>query len=781
MNAESFLGTLDPAIGRIVKQYLEAVERGENPAADEWIARHPEFSQPLREFFASREQLDYLVGQTREQALFQPTLMGGGSQTDEATPLRQSLKYFGDYELVNEIARGGMGVIYRARQVSLNRPVAVKMILSGELASPDDVARFRTEAEAAANLDHPVIVPIYEIGECDGQHYFSMKLIEGESLSQRLAREAGPPQSREQMRERVKLVAAACRGIHYAHQRGIIHRDLKPANVLIDSSGKPHVTDFGLARQTAGDSQLTRTGAIVGTPSYMAPEQALGDGKRATTAVDIYGLGAILYACLTGRPPLEGATPVETILKVQREQPASPSKLAPGLDGELDVICLKCLEKDPEARYRSAGELADDLDRWLEGEPIHAAPPNPARLLWRWLAANFRAAACVLLVGIFVGLIVCEPVVNMLAHNLGGYAVIYRGSFPRETAPWVLRVMEVYPRWVSVIVLPILLLSYFGMGWLTDRLVKPADLAGALLSGLGVGSVAATTAFLVAIGWQTINQVAVWPSQADLELLVAEISGDTTFSDGQKIATRYPGDIHDQPVDTRYVMKKALADLQARLPLALWYGFLLSGGLLLLPATLQTVAAQYLRSRGDPWWRQIWHLLEMSVPSSLMLVGLGMLVWNHPLLATQVVVMPLVGLGTLQVFRGAHVNVLRAIAAGFVVLGLGVAIAGRTALWTNEGGMNLGLATAGAVAAIAAVVCRFRWWQRLMLYALWFAAIITVDSVPFGTRGSQVPGVPIEWQLAISIVATVVLVGLTLVFVRMRSMTGTLTRIALAK
>lgn len=770
MASESFLETLDPNLGRIVKEFLEAVERGENPSPEDWINRHSDFAQPLQDFFSSRQQLNELLKEAKNEVGNEQTL---DSSANTALPAAKSsssrLRYFGDYELESEIARGGMGVVFRAKQVSLNRPVAVKMILSGELASPEDVARFRTEAEAAANLDHPAIVPIYEIGERDGQHYFSMKYIDGESLSQRLQEQGCKSLTREDLKQRVELVIGVARGIHYAHQRGIIHRDLKPANILLDSANQPHITDFGLARRTAADSQLTRTGAIVGTPSYMAPEQALGSGKSATTAVDIYGLGAILYATLTGQPPFAGNNPLETILQVQKEPPVPPSRLSPGLDHELEVICLKCLEKDPEARYRSAGELADDLERWLRGEPILALPPNAARLFWRWFYANFKTAACVLVIGVITGLLICTPAIHSQADNLGGYALIYRGSFPTEESPWVLKALEGFPRWLGIALLPLMLVSYFSMGWFTDRLVKPQDLAGAMLCGLGVGTAAAITAFLFCIGWVTIIQVAVWPSQPDLELLVAEISKDTTFSDGQTIATKYPGDINGQPVYTRYVMKKALADMQARIPIALWYGFGFSACLLLLPTTLQTVAAQYLRSRGDRWWRQLLHMAELSIPTSFMLMTLGMLLWNAPTSGVQLLLLPLIGLATLHPLRQTHILARRAIIATIAVLFVLLLYSGRADFFSsNGGGINFAHTVAGTIAAVLAVTCRFRWWQRLLLYGTWIAILIFSDSIPFGARSGLDPGMPLDRQILVSSLGSGIILGLAVLFAWLR-------------
>ena len=290
-----------------------------------------------------------------------------------------TLRYFGDYEIQHEIARGGMGIVYKARQVTLNRPVALKMILAGTLADQAAIRRFHTEAEAAANLQHPNIVAIHEIGVHEGQHYFSMDYVEGRSLSAVIA--SGPmPAARA-----AGYVRTIAEAIYYAHQRGTLHRDLKPSNILIDTDDRPRITDFGLAKTGGGDTRLTITGTVMGTASYMSPEQALGRQAQIGPHSDVYSLGAILYELLTGSPPFRADSVHATLLGVIQDEPAAPRTVKTDVPADVETICLKCLEKSPQRRYATARELADDLGRFADRDPILARPASVSRKIEQWV------------------------------------------------------------------------------------------------------------------------------------------------------------------------------------------------------------------------------------------------------------------------------------------------------------------------------------------------------------------------------------------------------------
>ncbi len=356
-----------------------------------WAGHHPWRALSALTFeFVPREQVDTIPDAEKEAAAGRWGQVAG-------------------YEILGVLGRGAMGVVYKARQRGLKRIVALKMIGAGGHHGPADLARFRSEAVAVADLQHPNIVQIYEVGEDHGQPFFSLEYVEGDSLAKKISGTPRPP------REAALLVRALADGMEYAHQRGIIHRDLKPANVLLTSGGEPKISDFGLVKRLEDDAGQTQSGSILGTPSYMAPEQAEGKIKELGPRCDIYALGGVLYELMTGRPPFRAASILDTLQQVRTEDPIPPSQFQPRLPRDLETICLKCLQKDPAKRYATAAALGEDLRRFLAGEPILARPVSRAEWLWRWCWRNPRVAA---LGGLVVILVVAWAATSTLLYRL---------------------------------------------------------------------------------------------------------------------------------------------------------------------------------------------------------------------------------------------------------------------------------------------------------------------------------------------------------------------------
>jgi len=359
MNSPELSDAEEEQLAEILVTLSEKAQRGEEVEIEAVCQEHPRLATELRELWAAMQFADMAGSDSNRNNSSQ----GSGEFSRFAIDLPCVID---DFELLEEIGRGGMGVVYRARQLSLRRDVAIKMILRGELASISDRERFQVEAKAAARLDHPGIVPVYEVGELAGHPYFSMKHVEGRTLAEILREGPLPP------REAARLVAAVARAIHFAHEGGVLHRDLKPSNIIIDKDGQPHVTDFGLAKSTDEGMSLTRTGAVLGTPAYMSPEQAAGMRSAAQPTSDVYSLGALLYHAICGRPPFQAATPLDTILMLREQEPIPPRVVYPPANRDLQMIAMRCLQKPSDLRYDSASDLADDLEAYLKDEPIFA-------------------------------------------------------------------------------------------------------------------------------------------------------------------------------------------------------------------------------------------------------------------------------------------------------------------------------------------------------------------------------------------------------------------------
>jgi len=605
----------DERLEQVLAEYLHAFDAGAAPDRGELLKQHPDLAADLGSFFRNRDAMERIAVPIKEQF---PALAETIGRLDSPNATVGAIvRYFGDYELLEEIARGGMGVVYRARQKSLNRIVALKMILSGQLASAADVTRFHAEAEAAANLDHPNILPIFEVGKHDEQQYFSMKLIEGGSLATRVAELAARP------RDGAALVARLARAVHFAHQRGILHRDLKPANILLDPDGTPYVTDFGLAKRTEGDSDLTRTGTVVGTPSYMPPEQARAD-RQVTTAADIYSLGAILYELLTGRPPFRAGSVHETIQQVMDKEPDHPRLFNPHAHRDVSAIALKCLQKAPENRYESAAALADDIDRWLNGEATQARPPSLLGQTWRWLRRNTAAAVGIVALGTAFGL---TPVLSVFAMQ----SITRPFLYPPNMGPFnPLRLIQFTSHDLAgqIGLLMTAVVLALGIGWLVKLVARPRTLRSALAAGATTGLIATLVAFSIfgpGIG-SDLNHVQ--------ELRIHPLSLQERI--GQRTLTRAPAEAEylkqylppNHPPEGSEGYISMMGDLQVRAESTNQiYGVIIAGGaclavilVLILGLCLEsTWAADSLSRSGRGMVAQVVCYLELYPPAAALL------------------------------------------------------------------------------------------------------------------------------------------------------------------
>jgi serine/threonine-protein kinase len=377
---------IDLRLATLVEELQQSLQQGDIQRVEALCQDHPDLETDLRELWAALVAATVAGDQFRMQ---DENLEQHLSPFNSAATLSWQFNLpvtQGDFELTEELGRGGMGVVYRAHQISLDREVALKMILPGRLSEPEHVERFQQEAEAAAQLDHPGIISVYEVGKFAEQPFFCMQLVAGQTIG-----EMGQKQAFEQ-RQSAAMLLEVSEAIQYAHRRGVLHRDLKPSNIMVDADGKTHVTDFGLAKRFTHDHDITQTGAILGTPAYMAPEQASGGRGSTGVHTDIYALGAILYFMVTGRPPFSAATPVDTVLLVLDQEVTPPRVLNARIDRDLEMIILKCLQKPVDLRYRSAQQLADDLRAYLNNEPVSANKGRFLSIIAGWFSETPHAA-----------------------------------------------------------------------------------------------------------------------------------------------------------------------------------------------------------------------------------------------------------------------------------------------------------------------------------------------------------------------------------------------------
>ena len=524
----------DEALWQMIEALCAARDRGETADVEAFARERPELAEELRELWSAAN----LAGEVARIASDSSTTSDEGEENDTSSTIDVSLRSgepagestpplperIGDYEIIDEIGRGGMGVVYRATQAGLDRDVALKAIRSGTLASSDDRTRFRQEAQSAARLEHPNIVSVYDVGESGGEPYFTMQLVEGTTLSAMLA--TTPLDAKEAAR----LLAAVARAVSFAHERGILHRDLKPANILIDEDGRPFVTDFGLAKRLEAGDSLTHSGAVLGTPSYMAPEQAAGSRGDVSKLTDVYALGAVLYHAITGRPPFSSASPVETILQVLEQDPLPPRLLNPQVDRDLEMIVLRCLQKPTDMRYASADALADDLEAYLSDEQLsarsgrffdiisrmfrethHAAVLQNWGVLWMWHSLVLFVLCLFTNWMQWKGVDPPMPYVSVWIFGLGAWAAIF-WALRRRAGPVTFVERQIAHVWAGSIICCVLL---YGVEMLLD--LAPLTLTPVL--GLFSGTVFLTKAAILTgrfyaqavLLYAAVVPMALWP------------------------------------------------------------------------------------------------------------------------------------------------------------------------------------------------------------------------------------------------------------------------------
>ena len=522
-----------------------------------------------------------------------------------------------NFELLDELGRGGMGVVHKARDKKLDRIVAVKTIIAGGFASAEDIGRFRQEAQAAAKLDHPGIVEIYEVSDAGNEHqFFSMKYVSGGSLADLKDQFTLDP------RRGVELMAKVVDAIHHAHQRGILHRDLKPANILIDDNDQPRITDFGLAKHLHSDSSLTKTGTVMGTPGFMAPEQASGKSD-VTTAADIYSLGAILYWILVGRTPHQGETQLETIMKTLHQDPDSIRSHKRDADHGLDLICQKALKIDPDDRYHSAEELTGDLQAWLAGEPLSVRPPSVLELTSLWIRKNFRSLAIGTTTGAICGGMIGLNILIIMCHQELATENYYLQLGDAQQS-WVSR----YFHWTKD--LPSGLVQMLGpmvvwitvlFGYLTIRFLKPQRREVVFAAAAIAALIAGIVSFTTSLGWSPIIRQGLEQGAHDVDLISDALWLETDEERAMAknaLFQRYPG-LKEVEVTQRgqLIKNKIIRDQSNGIPLGMWEGIGITLCLSVIPLFVTTVFSGLIWQRGNRGWSHLGQTVELGIYSAL--------------------------------------------------------------------------------------------------------------------------------------------------------------------
>jgi serine/threonine protein kinase len=515
------------------------------------------------------------------------------------------------YELLEELGRGGMGVVYKARKRDLDRTVAVKMILAGQFASVEEVRRFKLEAEAAARLDHPGIVPIYDVGESDGNHFYSMKYIDGAALADK------PERYLDDRREAVKLLIQVAQAVHHAHQRGVLHRDLKPANILIDGDGKPLVTDLGLAKRLDSEG-VTQTGIVMGTPGFMAPEQAAGR-KDVTTAADVFSLGAILHWLISGKAPFTGDSPLQIIMNTLAGDAPSLRKSRADVDVGLDLICQKCLRKDPLARYTSAAALVEDLQAWLTGDPLSVRPPTPTSLAAIWFKKNLRTVAGACGCGVACGLLFGAAFLMGQLHGFSEAEVTLSALEQSTGSQWPIHFAFLRKLPINVVYsfeFLIVIVIYLG-AVITTLVVRPNSREGCVVSAATLGLLAGVIAHCVSIGWGPIQWHSVVRGSADIQLLSDAIFHETDTErtlTKKALMQRYPGlDKLSRQQRGTILARKVMHDQSIGIPWGMWIGISVTLFLVTLPLSFSAASTGFLWLEGRRGLEFLGISLERSI------------------------------------------------------------------------------------------------------------------------------------------------------------------------